>query len=268
MSKPRPLNLPVVGGHVTAPDWVRGEGAPEVEPLLERLNREESSQPLVIPKAPRAARETPLEKPRKPKREAPRRQEPEAADLDLDAERRPPRANRAISLGSLVPGGRSIVPPPMHDLPNLQGDGHAQAFADAVTELGIARAAVLSTVEGDLLDLSLAIASAIVETEVQLNPELHLTLVRSALRALGDCTRARLRTSPEAFKTIVSRMGAESFEMSGVDVQLVADASIPGLGCVIDEEQVRVDATVAERLRSVRIAFEDERRRRPAGGVE
>jgi flagellar biosynthesis/type III secretory pathway protein FliH len=53
-----------------------------------------------------------------------------------------------------------------------------------------------------------------------------------------------------------------------VQVELVADGSIPGLGCVIDEEQVRVDATVAERLRSVRIAFEDERRRRPGGGVE
>jgi len=52
-----------------------------------------------------------------------------------------------------------------------------------VTELAIARASVLSTVEGSLLDLSLQIANAIIEREVERDPELQSER-GAALRAL------------------------------------------------------------------------------------
>jgi flagellar biosynthesis/type III secretory pathway protein FliH len=41
--------------------------------------------------------------------------------------------------------------------------------------------------------------------------------------------------------------------------------AIPGLGCVVDGDNVRVDATVGERLSAVRRAFEEERRRSQEG---
>jgi flagellar biosynthesis/type III secretory pathway protein FliH len=169
-------------------------------------------------------------------------------------------------MGVLAPGARSN-PPPANDAAHERLEDRVQAFAAAAIELAIARAAALASVEGQLLDLAIEIASALIEHEVERDPLLHSTLAHAALRTLGDCARATLRTSPDAFFAISESMGGERVDVGGVRVEIVSDASIPGLGCIVDAEHVRVDATVVERLRAVRIAFEDDRRRR-AGGNE
>lgn len=262
MSDTRRLVLPVVEGDVATPDWLRSDGRQGVQDLLERLQPEggEQERPPRAAAPAAAQHHEPADEPRKNRREM--RPEPTTAELERPIP--PPRVPRMSSIAAFAPGGRSVLPPAAEgNEPRVEARIHA--FAEAVTELAIARSTVLATIEGDLLDLSLHIAAAIVESEVQRNPELHLVLVRAALRALGEGSHVRLRVSHEAFAALAEHKGAETFEVSGVTVELVADASIPGLGCVIDEEHVRVDATLAERLRSVRIAFEDERRRRPGG---
>jgi hypothetical protein len=163
-------------------------------------------------------------------------------------------------MGSLVPGGRSN-PPPAND----QGDNELmnaiQAFASAAVELSIARSATMAVLEGQLLDLSIEVAEALIEREVEADPTLHAALARAALQSLGDSTSVTLRTSPDGFEAIVAALGGTEVEVRGVRVQIVSDATIPGLGCVVDGDSVRVDASVGERLRAVRRAFEEERRR-------
>jgi hypothetical protein len=259
MSEQRRAVFPVSGEQITTPAWLRGEGSQPVEKLVDRL-KPGPGQP-----GAEAQREPPAEAPLPP----PPRKPDQGKAKPKPANSRPqaaPRAPKAGGIGALAPGARSIVPPAM-DGHDARLESGMNAFAEAVTELAIARASVLAAVEGDLLDLSLRIAEAIIEGEVKQDPELHNVLVRAALRSLGECSHARIRTSQEAFGALVQHMGGAKFEVNGVAVELVADSSIPGLGCVIDEEHTRVDATVGERLRSVRIAFEDERRRRP-GGLE
>jgi hypothetical protein len=269
MSEPRKPIFPVAETPITSPTWLKGggEGAAPVQSLIDRLETGAEDPPArAAPAAAGAPRPAPKEPARKPPPPREPRKDPAIKAREQREERDrpppPPRMPKMSSLGALVPGGRSVMPPAF-DSADFRHEGGMNAFAEAVTELAIARASVLASVESDLLDLSLQIASAIVETEVEHNPELHSTLVRAALRTLGDFSRVRIRTSREAFGALVEHMGSANFEMNGIAVELIADASIPGLGCIIDEEQVRVDATVAERLRSVRIAFEDERRRRP-----
>jgi vacuolar-type H+-ATPase subunit E/Vma4 len=163
-------------------------------------------------------------------------------------------------IGSLVPGGRSN-PPPAND---QRDDGMAeaiQAFASAALELSIARAATLAVLEGQLLDLSIEVAEALIEKEVEMDPTLHAALARAALQSLGDSTNVTLRTSPDGFEAITSALGGADVEVRGVRVHIVSDPTIPGLGCVVDGDNVRVDASVSERLRAVRRAFEEERRR-------
>jgi hypothetical protein len=245
---------------ITTPAWLRGEAAQPVENLVDRL-KPDAGQP-----APQAAEREP--RPDAPLPPPPRKpgQRKERAKPAQDRAPPAPRVPKVAGIGALAPGARSIVPPAL-DGHDARLEGGMNAFAEAVTELAIARSSVLAAVEGDLLDLSLKIAEAIIESEVEQNTELHTVLVRAALRSLGDCSHVRMRTSQETFGALVEHMGSATFEMNGIAVELVADSTIPGLGCVIDEEHARVDATVAERLRSVRIAFEDERRRRP-GGLE
>jgi hypothetical protein len=162
-------------------------------------------------------------------------------------------------VGSLLPGGRSN-PPPANDIGDALAE-HIQAFASAAIELAIARSATLAVLEGQLLDLAIEVAEALIEREVEADPKLHGALARAALQSLGDATHVTLRTSPDGFEAVCAALGGPEVEVRGVRVQIVPDAAIPGLGCVVDGDNVRVDATVSERLRAVRRAFEEERRR-------
>lgn len=187
--------------------------------------------------------------------------QPIAAEPELDVEERvlsqlppPPK------LGSLIPGARS-APPHANDHSYALMQEHAEAFANAAIELAIARAATVSLLEGQLLDLSIEIASALIEREVEREPKLHATLARAALASLGDAQRVTLRTSPDAFETIRQTLGGAEATVRGVQLQVLNDPTIPGLGCVVDGDNMRIDATVSERLRAVRRAFEEERRK-------
>jgi hypothetical protein len=185
--------------------------------------------------------------------------EPNAQDMGLD-ERVLSHLPPPPKLGSLIPGARS-APPPANDLGYALMNEHAEAFANAAVELAIARAATVSLLEGQLLDLSIEIATALIEREVEREPQLHAALARAALSSLGDSQRVTLRTSPEAFDTICQTVGGAEVTVRGVHLTVIPDATIPGLGCVVDGDNIRIDATVSERLRAVRRAFEEERRK-------
>jgi hypothetical protein len=185
----------------------------------------------------------------------------DAADADPD-ERAYSKLPPPPRLGSLIPGARSAPPPaPANDVsPELLLE-QREAFTNAALELASARAASLSVLEGQLLDLSIEIAEALIEREVSEDPTLHSTLARAALASIGDSDRVTLRTSPDAFEAICQTLGGPETTVNGVHVTVHADATIPGLGCVVDGENVRIDATVTERLRAVRRAFHDQRRK-------
>jgi hypothetical protein len=165
-------------------------------------------------------------------------------------------------IGSLIPGARSAPPPTAANDSGLELlHEQREAFTNAALELAIARAATLSVLEGQLLDLSIEIAESLIERELEHAPELHTTLARAAMASLGDAEKVSMRTSPNAYEAICQTLGGPEAMVNGVHVMVHADDSIPGLGCIVDGENVRIDATVAERLRAVRRAFEDERRR-------
>jgi flagellar biosynthesis/type III secretory pathway protein FliH len=181
---------------------------------------------------------------------------------DHDEPAQDERAYSKLPPPPLIPGARSA--PPMaaaNDVGVELLHEQREAFTNAALELAIARTATLSVLEGQLLDLSIEIAESLIEREIEHHPELHSTLVRAALASLGDADRVTLRTSPDAFEAICQQLGGPETTVNGVHVTVHADDTIPGLGCIVDGESVRIDATVAERLRAVRRAFEDERRK-------
>lgn len=268
MSKTPRHEFPPLQKQANTPAWLSQKGAPsdDVKTLVSLLQGDpKPARPSA--EQPTAAAPTPLpnvppesDRPLAPKQPRPA-QPPESQlnpgdsdDLPIGRLPGPPR------MGSLVPGGRSNPPPSIEQ----RDDGMAetiQAFASAAIELAIARAATLAVLEGQLLDLSIEVAEALIEKEVEADPMLHVALVRAAMQSLGDSTSVTLRTSPDGFEAIVAALGGTDIEMRGVRVHIASDSTIPGLGCVVDGDSVRVDASVSERLRAVRRAFEEERRR-------
>jgi len=245
MSNVRPLVLPVMEATAQVPEWLRPGRQSDVESLVSQLSGEPTSERSDLA----------------PEQDAGASDDEQAGN---GSDERPSRLPPPPGLGGLLPGGRSN-PPPANDAASGPLDVRLEAFATAAVELAIARASTLASLEGQLLDLAIDIASAIIDREVELDSELHGVLARAALRTLGDCTRATLRTSPEAFVAVTEYIGGERQEINGVRIEVIADGSIPGLGCIVDAEHVRVDASVKERLRAVRVAFEDDRRRKHGG---
>lgn len=245
---PLPKSMPSAASYPPPPN---PDGPGEPMPIPESRAPAAQARPAPAPQ-PRAAASRPPPPPPPPAQPDPEPQLDERAFSQLPP---PPR------LGSLIPGARSAPPPaPSNDYSQAQSE-HAEAFASAAVELAVARTAALSELEGQLLDLAVEIASALIERELEREPELHSTLARAALASLGDAERVTLRTSPHAYETICHSLGGHEANVRGVHVQVAADATIPGLGCVVDGDNMRVDATVSERLRAVRRAFEDERRK-------
>lgn len=266
----RSVQFPVVAGQKPKKLWLEDDSKVPVRSLFssdgvvspatsllpsDRGQSEQPPSPSVPAPPPPQAAAAPAPQQRQP---AP---EPEPASIEMNIDERllsqlppPPK------LGSLIPGARS-APPPANDLGYALMHEHAEAFANAAVELAIARAATLSLLEGQLLDLSIEIASALIERALDREPQLHATLARAALSSLGDAQRVTLRTSPDAFETICQTLGGAEATVRGVQLQVLADPTIPGLGCVVDGDNMRIDATVSERLRAVRRAFEEERRK-------
>jgi vacuolar-type H+-ATPase subunit E/Vma4 len=247
MSDSRPFSFPRLEPVAATPGWIEASNnAGQIRSLVSHLSGiEPAPQPSLPPDSAAHASDEP---------------EPLPIDISADDQRLLGRLPAPPSLGSLIPGARSN-PPPANDSGHATLKERSEAFANAAIELAIARAATLAVMEGQLLDLAVEIAAAIIERAVESAPELHAALARAALSSLGDSTHVTLRTSPDGFATICDALGGQEIDVRGVRVQVVADVTIPGLGCVVDGDSVRVDATVSERLRAVRRAFEDERRK-------
>jgi vacuolar-type H+-ATPase subunit E/Vma4 len=270
MSKTPRHEFPPLQKQATTPAWLSRKGAPsdEVRTLVSLLQGD-PQPPKQSAEQSMAATPTPLpnylpesDPPPPPKQQRNAQAPPSESQLNPQGDSDLPigRLPGPPRLGSLVPGGRSNPPPSIEQ----RDDGMAeaiQAFASAAIELAIARAATLAVLEGQLLDLAIEVAEALIEKEVETDPKLHVALARAAMQSLGDATSVTLRTSSDGFETIVAALGGTEVEVRGVRVHIVSDPTIPGLGCVVDGDSVRVDASVSERLRAVRRAFEEERRR-------
>jgi hypothetical protein len=247
MSEAKPFAFPRLEPAAATPEWIEAGGAGKIRTLLQHLSGEQPAANDSAPNPPHA--------------EPPRQYEPpqQAFEAPIEEPRVLSRLPPPPTVGSLIPGARSN-PPPANDTGRALNE-RAEAFANAAVELAIARAATITVLEDQLLDLAIEVASALVERELEAAPELHAALARAALASLGDCSHVTLRTSHDGYQTICSAFGGEEVDVRGVRVHVIADDTIPGLGCVLDGENVRVDATVSERLRAVRRAFAEERRK-------
>ena len=158
------------------------------------------------------------------------------------------------------------LPPPPAPAAEPLTPEEQEAFALAALELASLRARTLLNVESEVLELAVAIASAIIEREVKLDPAMYEQLARSAVAVLGDTSHAKLRVSRAAHRAISEIHGEPAVDVDGVRVELTLDNSLEGLSVVAESGASRVDGRVSERLAAVLRAMEAEHRQ--AGDAE
>ncbi|MDH5491324.1 MAG: flagellar assembly protein FliH [Myxococcales bacterium] len=198
-------------------------------------------------------------------------EEPEAAGEPAReaASRPPPRSARGAGsrAGSgATPSAATAAPPPSAPAPQgptnedlLRLEQSVEAFGEAVARLATERERVALALEPALLELSIGIAEAILERELERDPEIYRGLIREALAMLGSDAEATVRASREAHAAILEVFDGPSLELDGRRARVLLDTTLEGLGCVVEAPESLVDAQIRSRLRAARRAMIDER---------
>lgn len=144
-----------------------------------------------------------------------------------------------------------------------QAEGKKQGFAQGEAELTerLAQltalieqlqkplASVDSKVEQHLLQLSLAMAQAVIAVEVQTNPKVILQAISEATDALPlDAAQVRIKLHPADLTRLEQFYSKE--QLSDRGWQLQADATVAEGGCLVDTARSSVDRSLAQRLQS------------------
>ena len=118
-----------------------------------------------------------------------------------------------------------------------------QALAEPLQEVD-------EQVEGELVQLAIAIARQIIRRELQSDPEQVVGVVREALSALPSSARkVRIQLHPEDAELVLERLlPSDEAERAWT---ISDDLSLTRGGCTVSSESSRIDASVEKRLNGV-----------------
>lgn len=129
-------------------------------------------------------------------------------------------------------------------------DTTLQRLEQIIHALGEPLRAVDEQVEGELLQLSIAIARQLVRRELQLDPEQVLGVVREALASLPSAARnVRIHLHPEDALLVREKLVAA--DDAQLPWKIVDDLTLTRGGCRLESATSRIDASVEKRLNSV-----------------
>jgi len=144
-----------------------------------------------------------------------------------------------------------------------QAEGKKQGLADGQEELNNKLmqlstlldqlqqplAKVDAMVKQQLLELSLAMAQAVIAVEVKTNQQVILQAVSDAISALPlDASQLLIKLNPQDISTIEQFYDAET--LAGRGWQLRAEPSIEQGGCMVESHRSSVDRTLSQRVQS------------------
>jgi flagellar assembly protein FliH len=152
-------------------------------------------------------------------------------------------------------------------------EGFAQGHADAVSAVQPAVAALEAAgaaleaervqlaerLEGDAVELALAIAERIVAGAVAVDPSLVIEAVRGALRGIPDRERITVLVNPEDLGLVREASDGLVSSLGGIEhFEVQAERRVARGGVIVRHPEGDVDATIATKLTKVRELFEEE----------
>ncbi|MCC6335726.1 MAG: flagellar assembly protein FliH [Myxococcales bacterium] len=147
-----------------------------------------------------------------------------------------------------------MVPPP--SVPSPFAVDASTRLAAAVERLKLEASRLADQARADALEIGFQVARRILEQELSSSPEALFSLVRSAVRRVGDARRLVIRLHPGDVERVGSQEGRQRLGLSLMQVEVVADPALGAGDCVIESEQATVDGRLATRLDEVRRGVE------------
>lgn len=114
----------------------------------------------------------------------------------------------------------------------------------------------LSSLEHDILDLVLSIATKVVGDEIRNNKEAIIGVVRETIASCSNRGNIVLKVSTDDYDFVAANEEALRMNIKGInDIEIRKDGSLAKGSCIIDTEYGSVDGSCDVRLESIRKAF-------------
>jgi flagellar assembly protein FliH len=163
-----------------------------------------------------------------------------------------PKAPKAGSL-TTVDGGMESLAPPLPPPPPQPGPEFAQRLAKAIAELRAQSVRIGEQAEADVVEIAVVIAQRILEKELQTGKDALFSLVRSAVRRLGESRKIVVRLAPSDAAAVQAAGDAGPLRgLAIVKVDIMADPTLSPGDCMVDGEHGSVDGKLSTRLDEVR----------------
>ncbi|MBV9505677.1 MAG: type III secretion system stator protein SctL [Acidobacteriia bacterium] len=128
-------------------------------------------------------------------------------------------------------------------------DGLEQ-WAAALDSVARADQALNARYEGELVKLAVKIAEKIIGEELRARPETIVSIVREALRSVGNEQRLTVQVNPGESQQVAGMLDRlREVVKAGHDIQIVADPAIAPGGCIVHSDMGAVDARLETQLR-------------------
>lgn len=129
-----------------------------------------------------------------------------------------------------------------------RGEAMLRRLTETLGELTVVRDRMIHQTERQMVELALAIAKRIVNREVAIDRDLLIAMARVALDRLGEAAHITVRLSPDDFAVTGA---AQMAQLTGSNVEVVADARISRGGCRVDSDLGVLDAGIEAQLQEV-----------------
>jgi flagellar assembly protein FliH len=140
-------------------------------------------------------------------------------------------------------------PPSPHPVAVATPPPAIHAFEAAVASLRMRGEQLAEQVRTDALEIGFMVARRILEQELTVGPQPLFSLIRSAVRRLGDSRPVKIRLHPKDFARLQAMEPQErSEQLSLIHVELAADTELQPGDCIVSSDLGTVDGRLSNRL--------------------
>jgi hypothetical protein len=164
-----------------------------------------------------------------------------------------PRSIQRTDQRTEMSAGIEPLAPPLPPPPPQPGPEFAARLAQAVSDLRAESVRIGEQTEADVVEIAVVIARRILEKELETGTAALFSLVRTAVRRLGETRKIVVRLCPSDAAAVEAAAGSGPLTgLAIVKVELLADATLSPGDCIVDGEHGTVDGRLATRLDEVR----------------
>ncbi len=112
---------------------------------------------------------------------------------------------------------------------------------------------IYETEEHEMLSLILTIARKVTDMEIEMNPEIVLTMLKKGLNQINDNRSIKIQVNRQDWELVKANMETIRMQVDlPDDVEIVPTPKVEQGGCVIETENGSVDATIETQFQEIR----------------